>query len=516
MESASNFGSLRSILWPIHRHELKKLVPLIIIIFLLCFNYTILRNVKDVIVITAKSSGAEVLPFIKVWIILPAAVLITWVFTKLSRTFKREHVFYILTSFFLGYYLLFALVLYPIEDKIHLHQFCDFLTAHLPSGFYGFISMIRNWSFTLFYLMAELWAACILGVLFWGFVNDITQISQAKRFYGILLFSGNVSAAIAGYLGVICTQINLSTFLPYGNNAWEQSLINLTILIILAGALSMLIFRWMNRHVLSDERLCNKSSVDLSATTKARLSLVDSLRTLTRSSYLMCIAAIVVGYNLSINLSEVIWKNYVKDLYPNPHDFNLYLNELTIVTGVISAIASLFIPLIISKLGWTFLALITPLIMLVASAAFFILIFVPVEYADLVMQLFGMSTLTLAVSAGSLNNALSKGLKYSVFDTSKELAFIPLSQSTKIEGKAAIDGVGSRLGKSGGSIIQQGLFILFGSLLSSIAWIGALLLVVFVAWISATVHLGKQFKELTQEPAPDYDPIISSEATTLS
>ena len=52
---AQEFGKLRSILWPVYRHELKKFVPMILIFFLLFFNYNILRTMKDALVVTAKS-----------------------------------------------------------------------------------------------------------------------------------------------------------------------------------------------------------------------------------------------------------------------------------------------------------------------------------------------------------------------------------------------------------------------------------------------------------------------------
>ena len=39
--------------------------------FFILFNYTILRDTKDVLMVTAKKSGAEVIPFIKTYVNLP-------------------------------------------------------------------------------------------------------------------------------------------------------------------------------------------------------------------------------------------------------------------------------------------------------------------------------------------------------------------------------------------------------------------------------------------------------------
>ncbi len=102
MSSDATFSRWRAFVWPIHSYECKKLIPMMLMLFLICFNHSVLRNVKDAVVVTAESSGAEVIPFIKVWVLLPMAVLFTLVFTKLSNRFSQEKVFYIVITFFFG------------------------------------------------------------------------------------------------------------------------------------------------------------------------------------------------------------------------------------------------------------------------------------------------------------------------------------------------------------------------------------------------------------------------------
>src|SRR4029079_4709201 len=88
------FEGWRAFLWPVHRRELKKLIPMLLIFFLISFDYNVLRNLKDTLVVTAKSSGAEVIPFIKVWVMFPGAILFTYIFTRLSNRMQKETVFY--------------------------------------------------------------------------------------------------------------------------------------------------------------------------------------------------------------------------------------------------------------------------------------------------------------------------------------------------------------------------------------------------------------------------------------
>src|SRR6202035_3811726 len=145
-----------------------------------CFCYSILRNMKDSLVITA--SGAAVIPFIKVWVMLPTAVLLTYFFTRLSNHFSQENVFYIMVTVFLVFFALFAFVLYPLREWLHPTELGLRLKSISPVGFHGLIEMCCNWSFTVFYVMSELWSTTIMTVLFWGFANEITSVTEAKRF----------------------------------------------------------------------------------------------------------------------------------------------------------------------------------------------------------------------------------------------------------------------------------------------------------------------------------------------
>src|ERR1700733_4241622 len=92
----AEFGTWRSILWPIRAEESRKLIPMRIMECLIVFCYDLLRNMKDAVVVTA--AGAEVIPFIKVWALLPGAILITCIFTALSNSYSQERVFYIIIS----------------------------------------------------------------------------------------------------------------------------------------------------------------------------------------------------------------------------------------------------------------------------------------------------------------------------------------------------------------------------------------------------------------------------------
>src|ERR1700760_2885857 len=108
MSEEARFNRLQTILWPVHRYELKKLLPMLLVFFLIFFNYNVLRTMKDALVVTAKDAGAEVIPFIKVWAMFPGALLLTYMFTRFSNRFTRETVLYLILGLFLSYFFIFA------------------------------------------------------------------------------------------------------------------------------------------------------------------------------------------------------------------------------------------------------------------------------------------------------------------------------------------------------------------------------------------------------------------------
>lgn len=500
------FGPIRSFLWPVHRHELRKLVPMLLMLFFICFNYSILRNMKDALVVT--TSGAEVIPFIKVWVMLPTAILLTYTFTRLSNRYSQERVFYIMFSIFLGFFALFAFVLYPLRDILHPTTAASLLEKALPPGFKGLIAMCCNWSFTGFYVMSELWSTSIMSILFWGFANEVTKIHEARRFYGVFGVGASTAAIIAGQSANFLSQGRIfNTSLPFGHDAWEQTLMILIFVVILSGIITMGIFRWISRNVLTDACFDEFHHNRKVAKTKKKLSVKESFSYLSTSKYLMCIAVLVVAYNLVIHMVEVVWKDQLARLYPLASDYNIYMNNLTSLIGVVATITALFMAKIIDKLGWTGTAIVTPIMLLLTCTGFFSFLFFQDHWMGTFTMLLGTTPLAIAVLFGSAQNCLSKAAKYSVFDATKEMAFIPLSHESKLKGKAAIDGIGSRLGKSGGSLVHQGLLMFFATVSASAPYVAAIALVVIICWIFAARKLGKQFNALVA--LPESTPITS-------
>lgn len=504
-ESTEKFGKFRSFFWPIHTQELKKLLPMFLMFFFISIVYSTLRNIKDTLVLTAPGSGAEALPFIKTFCVVPAALIFMIIYAKLSNVLSKAKLFYVTVIPFLIFFLLFGFVLYPAKEYLHLsQQTADVIASYLPSGWFGLVAALRNWTYSLFYIFAELWGSFILSLLFWGFANDITKVTEAKRFYGLFGLGANLALV---FVSPLVHYVNgLQSSLPAASTVvqdpWQLQLNYYTVVFVLAGIMVMVIYHWMQKNVLTDPRFYDQSEQIKVKKEKPKLSLWDSIKFLGQSRYVLYIAILVLAYNISINLIEVTWKNQLHLQYPNKIDFSNYYSNYQFALGWVTIFMMLFISSnFLRRLGWTFTAMVTPMVILITGALFFGFVLFQ-ESLSPYFAYFAVTPLVLAVTIGTIQNVISKASKYSLFDPTKEMAYIPLDQESKVKGKAAIDTVGARLGKAGGSGIQLGL-LAFGTLASVLPYIAAILFAILIAWMWAVKQLGStEFKAIEKkEPA---------------
>jgi ATP/ADP translocase len=64
------FEKVKEIIWPIERKELKLFIPMALMMLCILFNFGALRSIKDSLVVP--SMGAEIISFLKLWLVLPA------------------------------------------------------------------------------------------------------------------------------------------------------------------------------------------------------------------------------------------------------------------------------------------------------------------------------------------------------------------------------------------------------------------------------------------------------------
>lgn len=483
-DDSNKFLGIETMTW-------KKILPLGFMMFCILFNYTILRDTKDVLVVTAPGSGAEIIPFLKTWVNLPLAIGFTVLYAKLSNILNNEQLFYTCIFPFIAFFGAFAFVLYPLRETLHPTAFSEKLLEAAGPRFAGPIAILRNWTFCLFYVMAELWGSVVVSVLFWGFSNQITTVDEATKFYPLFGLGANVALIFSGRAVKYFSQIRAT--LPPGVDGWGHSLKGLMSMVVVGGLIIAGVFYWMNRAVvpLVEKRAPKKKK-------KEKMSVGESFKFLIKSRYIRDLATLVIAYGVSINLVEVTWKSKIKAQFPNPNDYSAFMGDFSSATGTVTLIMMLASRYIFQHFGWGVAALITPVMLLATGVAFFGLILFGAPLEPMLTNI-GMTPLYLAVLVGAAQNIFSKSAKYSLFDPCKETAYIPLDDEVRTKGKAAIDVICNPLGKSGGALVQQMLIISLGSLSASVPYLGGILLVICLSWIVAARSLDVQFTELQKE-----------------
>ncbi|KHN22476.1 ADP,ATP carrier protein 1, chloroplastic-like [Glycine soja] len=482
-------GSEKPKLLGIEVATLKKIVPLGLMFFCILFNYTILRDTKDVLVVTARGSSAEIIPFLKTWVNLPMAIGFMLLYTKLANVLSKQALFYSIILPFIAFFGAFGFVLYPLSNYIHPEAFADKLLNILGPRFLGPLAIMRIWSFCLFYVMAELWGSVVISVLFWGFANQITTVDEAKRFYPLFGLGANVALVFSGR--TVKYFSNLRSTLGPGVDGWAISLKAMMSIVVGMGVAICFLYWWVNNYVPLPTRSKKKKE-------KPKMGTMESIKFLVSSKYIRDLATLVVAYGISINLVEVTWKSKLKAQFPSPNEYSSFMGDFSTATGIATFIMMLLSQFIFDKYGWGVGAKITPTVLLLTGVGFFSLILFGGPIAPVIAK-FGMTPLLAAVYVGAMQNIFSKSAKYSLFDPCKEMAYIPLDEDTKVKGKAAIDVVCNPLGKSGGALIQQFMILTFGSLANSTPYLGGVLLVIVLVWLSAAKSLDTQFTALRRE-----------------
>ena len=173
--------------FPIKKNELSRFISISLMMVCILFIYSIQRTVKDTIVVSYM--GAELISTIKLYGVLPSAILMMICYSKLSDLFQKTQVFHILNAFFIFYFIAFTFVISPNIDLFHF-SLNSFKEA-LPNLKYLFV-MFEKWTYSLYYILAELWGSVMLSLMFWQITNQVFKIEEAKRLYPLFGLVGQI------------------------------------------------------------------------------------------------------------------------------------------------------------------------------------------------------------------------------------------------------------------------------------------------------------------------------------
>ena len=490
-KDSKNAGYLYNLLWPIRKNEIKIILPIGLMMFCVLFNLGIMKSLKDSLIVT--SIGAESISFIKLYVVLPIAIIFTAIYFKLSNIMSLNKIFVLITFCFIGFFIIFAYVIFPYQDLYHFSpDFIDNAAQSLPNLKWP-IKILSKWSYVITYVLAELWSSVVVNLLFWQLANQIISSEQATRLYLFLAMIGNLGLIMAGAClksfsyTEFFPEIITSRFTLTSGHELELTLKLLTIILIFSTLVTVCLLQYL---VLVTKNRNSKLSLK-EESSKTKLSFKESIRVILNSNYILNIALIVMCYSLAINIIEGAWKAKLQSLFVTTEYLN-FMGNFNIATGITCVIFTFIGTIILQKFGWRWAASISPMTLAISGSLFFIASIIARYYDNDETLIF------FAIIVGSLQNIFSKAAKYSIFDATKEMSYIPLSIELKSKGKAAVEVVGSKLGKSLGSVLQSGIFLLFpmATFDSIIPFLFSIFIVIIFLWGYALNALSKKYNAL--------------------
>lgn len=486
------FKNLQEELWPIKKEENFHFYTMSALMFCILFNQSILRILKDSILIA--EVNAEITNFVKVYCVSPIAAGFVILYAKMVNAWSLEKIFSYLIFFFLIFFVVFAWGIYPNVELWHLNstKMKELVLLYPYAKWY--IALCEHWSFVVFYVFAEFWPSVFYILLFWQLANQTTTTEQAKRFYIRFSLLGNTATMIVGFIILQLSSETSWISKQFSSGDAKVFLVQAcTFLVIIFSFISLFLVRIIYPRIARNSKVFKAS--------KPKMSLKESFSYILSSKYLWLLVICSASFGLTMNLIEAIWKAKIKELYPTVNEYARFQSYCVLWIGAAIIVMTIVGNSIIRYKNWFVSAIITPVLILVTGIIFFVLIVFEKPVNSFTSLFFTTSPLFLAVMVGAVQNIVVKGTKYSIWDTTREMLYIPLDNELKTKGKAAVDLVSSKIGKSCSGFAQS--LILTISPVATAVTMAPLMMTFFLVasllWIWAVKEIYEEYKKLLSQ-----------------
>lgn len=460
--------------FPILKQERKRVTLMCVMFCTISFTYAFLRLFKDRVVYSVLDNTET-----KNWL-----KLLTFVVTQLLVIFSQNisaktdfnNAFKVLTKYFalfLGVNTAFIIgsnYVQPSDTFTDCLFIDDILTVRGLKVFYPLAIVLNQYTYSVFYVLAEVIGSMMVSFCFMTYVNNNTTESQNKRFVRVLLFFSNISSCLAGVFYNIWVNY-------YKSRPKKDSDIYYFIWPVAA---ILLYFFVLTVKSLLEKEFENKIVVSTGASKKTgskkrKIGFKDSITLMVSSKFLYSMCGLAFFYNVSANLLETVNSSAMsatanffdkeKSFYATGFkSFDLIFTSIASSLIIISPIS-----LLPDRIGISYFAMV-PLVISLVSAS------VLLAFGVVNLPLTGQENIGFLrefnftekypfaeAVAGTMAQSCIKISKYAFYDIVKELIAMKIDPSVRPLFKGVFDGSITKFGKSIGSLYGIFMLYVFGS-----------------------------------------------------
>ena len=458
--------------WPVEAKEQKRTLLMLIVLFLVSFVYSILRTLKLTILLADPDLPSQAVSYLKIFGIMPAAMLFTWLAMSMQSVMGQKKTFLGMNFLFAGLFAILTLVVLPHKELYRLNI----------SGSNELIALVNSWYITLFYVAAEMWSSIMLNMLCWGVIIEITELKESKRLYALFSLAANLATYVAGWWGSSTIDSHVCYFMQTTHPTWEQSLLFQMCVLWIAQFLIVIFFQ----AAVSSQEIAQQNTLDK----KVRLGFWQSVEIAWKNPIIRNVSLMMISFNIIYHLVDVIHNDYVRSVFSaDPKAMNSYLNLVGKYLGIYAVIFSWILSgSFVRQFGLFYSLLFTPILWAVLTALDLMstagwIAAVPFTWVNIQIPMYLLS-FSLMLSVG-------RAAKFTIFDTAKEMSFLSLSLQDKRLGKASVDGLTSRLGKTGGAWLVIMILGQVGTLAAALLPLKIAMICAYALWFGSVFALIK-------------------------
>ncbi len=379
--------------------------------------------------------GADIELYAKLANIVVAALGVI-AFTYLYNRFSRQRMVQLICLFFVGWFVLFAVVLRE------------------PSG----------WSIWSFYLVVDL-VTTLLVAGFWAYATDVCSPDQAKRLFGVVGGGG----ILGGFVGSGMTYLLLEDFGMRG--------LILVSAIMMAAIIPVvaILERRVARSVLFQKPGVGSPEVVKEETKESKMgAALEGAKLVLQSPYLAAIVGIMAFYEMASQVMDYQLSFMLEDLsgvlatQAGFTDIRFYTNVLSVI------VQFLVVSFVMRRFGMVAALLILPLGIVVFSGAFLV-----------------MPTLFVV----GYMNIYHNGLNYSLQQTARESLYVVTTPDEKYKARAFTNMFVQRLAKGLSIFLVMGLQLLRVEIL----YLSVITILVAAAMILCSLFAGRVFRNKAEK-----------------